>query len=376
MHIDSHFDSGNIEIIDITDNAHAKLRIRKDAGDEHMQWFYFRVDGAAGRSCTLQIINAGDASYPRAWNGYRACTSVDRENWTRIDTNFEDGVLTIAHMPEAQMQWYAYFAPHTHEQHLDLLAHCQLSEFVTVDRLGATIDGRDLHRLLVGEGPLTFWVIARQHPGESMASWWMEGFLGRLLDSNDAISRDLRRMVTFHIVPHMNPDGAIRGHLRCNAAGANLNREWAEPTIKRSPEVYYTRAAMDDSGVHFCLDVHGDEELPYNFLSGAEGIPGYSITSIPKLCEVFAEAYQRANPDLQREHGYPIAAPGKANLTMCTNAVAHRFQCPAYTLEMPFKDNDNAPDPIFGWSPERCVQLGASALDALIRLAEAFSEAE
>ena len=375
MHIDSHFDSGNIEVVDITGGVHAKLRIRKDAGDEHMQWFYFRVDGAAGKACTLQIINAGDASYPRAWNGYRVCTSVDRENWTRVDTEFEDGVLTIAHMPEAQMQWYAYFAPHTHEQHLDLLAQCQLSDLVTVDRLGATVDGRDLHRLVVGNGPLKFWVIARQHPGESMASWWMEGFLGRLLDSNDAISRNLRELATIHIVPHMNPDGAIRGHLRCNAAGANLNREWAEPTIERSPEVYYTRAAMDKSGVNFCLDVHGDEELPYNFLSGAEGIPGYETTRIPELCEVFAAAYQQANPDLQREHGYPIASPGRANLKMCTNAVAHRFQCPAYTLEMPFKDNANAPDPIFGWSPERCVQLGASGLDALMSLAKAFDKA-
>lgn len=376
MHIDSNFDSGNIEVVEILNDNQARLRIKKDVGDEHMQWFYFRVDGAGGQSCTLQILNAGDASYPKAWGGYRVCTSVDRENWIRVDTDFRDGVLTIAHKPEAQMQWYAYFAPHTHEQHLDLLAQSQLSELTQVDRLGVTVDGRDLHRLIVGDGPLKFWVIARQHPGESMASWWMEGFLGRLLDSNDAISRHLRSMATLHIVPHMNPDGATRGHLRCNAAGANLNREWAEPTIERSPEVYYTRAAMDESGVDFCLDVHGDEELPYNFLSGAEGIPGYETTRLPFLCDVFASAYERANPDLQREHGYPIAAAGQANLTMCTNAVAHRFQCPAYTLEMPFKDNANAPDPIFGWSPERCVQLGASGLDALIRLAEAFKEAE
>ena len=61
--------------------------------------------------------------------------------------------------------------------------------------------------------------------------------------------------------------------------GANLNREWAEPSLERSPEVYHTRAAMDASGVDFCLDVHGDEELPYNFLSGAEGIPGYETKS-------------------------------------------------------------------------------------------------
>ncbi len=35
----------------------------------------------------------------------------------------------------------------------------------------------------------------------------------------------------------MNPDGTWRGHLRTNAVGSNLNREWAEPTLERSPEV-------------------------------------------------------------------------------------------------------------------------------------------
>ena len=374
MHIDSHFDSGNIEVVEILDNNVANLRIQKDAGDEHMQWFHFRVDGGQDTVCTLRILNAGEASYPKAWEGYRVCTSIDRRAWTRVDTEFEDGVLTIHHQPEGQMQWYAYFAPHSHEQHLDLLAQCQLSDLVRVDRLGATVDGRDLHRLVVGNGPLKFWVTARQHPGESMASWWMEGFLDRLLNPDDGLARRLRSMVTFHIVPHMNPDGAIRGHLRCNAVGANLNREWAEPSIERSPEVYHTLAAMDASGVDFCLDVHGDEELPYNFLSGAEGIPGYENTRIAEFCEIFAAAYERANPDLQRQFGYSVAAPGEANLTMCTNAVAHRFQCPAYTLEMPFKDNANAPDPIFGWSPERSAQLGSSTLDPLCHLAQALSE--
>lgn len=39
----------------------------------------------------------------------------------------------------------------------------------------------------------------------------------------------------------MNPDGSVRGHLRTNAAGVNLNREWAQPTIENSPEVYLVR---------------------------------------------------------------------------------------------------------------------------------------
>ena len=38
---------------------------------------------------------------------------------------------------------------------------------------------------------------------------------------------------------------------------------------------------------------------------------------------------------------------------------------------MPFKDNANAPDLNFGWSPDRCAHLGAAALDALLELARA-----
>ena len=77
---------------------------------------------------------------------------------------------------------------------------------------------------------------------------------------------------------------------------------------------------------------------------------------------------------MQREHGYPVAAPGEANMTMCASAVADRFQCPAYTLEMPFKDNANAPDATYGWSPDRSARLGASAVDALLHLALVFTE--
>ncbi len=43
----------------------------------------------------------------------------------------------------------------------------------------------------------------------------------------------------------------------------------------------------------------------------------------------------------------------------------HHFGCLAMTLEMPFKDNADMPDTIYGWSPERSMKLGASQLDAI-----------
>lgn len=368
--IDAAFDSGNIEVVDATDPAAVRLRIRVDAGGEFFQWFHFRVVGMRGRPCTFHIENAGKASYPAGWDGYRTVATSDHEDFVRVDTSFHDGVLTIRHTPTTDSTWYSYFAPYSWARHQRLVGRAAAARGVALSVLGHTLDGRTIDHLQIGEpaaGKPVWWVIARQHPGESMAEWFMEGLLGRLLDEEDPLGRVLRARATWHIVPNMNPDGSVRGHLRTNAAGANLNREWHEPTLERSPEVKLVRDAMDRSGVDVCLDVHGDEALPYNFIAAAEGIPGYTRAQADAL-DTFCDAFVRASPDFQRQHGYPLSAPGTGNMTMCTNAVAARFDCLAMTLEMPFKDNDDLPDPVVGWSPGRACRLGAASLDAFAAL--------
>jgi murein tripeptide amidase MpaA len=89
-----------------------------------------------------------------------------------------------------------------------------------------------------------------------------------------------------------------------------------------------------------------------------------SVTERQKALHTdFFAALTRANPDFQTEHGYPRGK--KANLTLCSGQLAERFGCLAMTLEMPFKDNANAPDEAEGWSPDRCRRLGADCLQAL-----------
>ncbi len=363
--ISAAFDSGNVHVLDASNPADVQLEIRKDAGDEHMQWFHFRVAGARGVPCRFRLTNAGKASYPDAWENYAAVCTTDRQHHFRVPTHFAGGELVIEHTPSADLAWYSYFAPYSHDQHQRLLARCQQVPGVRVDRIGTTVDGRDLDRITVGTGSRPLWVIARQHPGESMAEWWMDGFLARLLDPDDAASVAVLRDATVHIVPNMNPDGSIRGHLRCNAAGANLNREWHAPTAERSPEVLAVLRQMDRTGVDLCLDVHGDEELPYNFISGAEGTPGWS-ERLADLDRRFRAAYEMADPAFQQVHGYPLDLPGSGNMSMCTNAVSQRFDCLAMTLEMPFKDDANHPDPAVGWSPDRAKALGAAAVSPLL----------
>jgi murein tripeptide amidase MpaA len=200
-----------------------------------------------------------------------------------------------------------------------------------------------------------------------MAEWWMEGMLERLTDPHDPVALDLRRRATFHIVPNMNPDGSRRGHLRTNAAGINLNREWHSPSAEKSPEVLAVRNRMDETGVAFAMDVHGDEAIPANFLAGFEGIPSWTDALGDKFYR-FQAALAAHTPDFQIEQGYEKSAPGKANLSMSTNQLAERFGAVSMTLEMPFKDHDPNPDPEFGWSPERSKQLAHACLETLAGL--------
>lgn len=75
------------------------------------------------------------------------------------------------------------------------------------------------------------------------ASALCTGLLDRLLDSHSALARQALHKAVFYIVPNMNPDGSWRGHLRTNAVGANLNREWAKPSLETSPEVSHLTAS-------------------------------------------------------------------------------------------------------------------------------------
>lgn len=367
MQVSSNFDSGNIEVLEAADPAAIRLAIRPDGKAEFFQWFHFRVSGVRGQALVATIVNAGKASYPKGWEDYRACASYDRETWFRVPTDYDGEVLTIRHTPAADSVYYAYFPPYSGERHRNLVARCQTAARCRLEVLGRTLDGEDLDLLVIGEPAperRACWVIGRQHPGETQAEWWMEGFLGRMLDSVDPVAREVLARAVLYVVPNMNPDGSRRGHLRTNASGANLNREWQSPSLERSPEVLLVRDRMERGGVDFCLDIHGDEGLPYVFIAGADAIPSATDRQI-RLREAFEAALQRANPDFQRERGYGKAAPGNANLAICTPWVAERFGCLAATLEMPFKDNANAPDAVAGWSPARCIKMGEAGLEAL-----------
>ncbi|MBU2113539.1 MAG: hypothetical protein KKE94_07155 [Gammaproteobacteria bacterium] len=372
MRITSNFDSGNIEVLEANSPDNIKLAIRKDNQSDFYQWFHFRLSSPHNQVHKLTITNAGDSAYPDGWKDYQVVASYDRQTWFRVETDYNGKELTITHYPEADSVYFAYFAPYSYERHMDLLHQAQSDYNCQLVELGATLDGRDMSMLVVGEpddSKKKIWVIARQHPGESMAEWFIEGFLDRLLDEDDGVARALLEKAVFYVVPNMNPDGSVRGHLRTNAAGMNLNREWLNPTMEKSPEVFLVRQKMLEIGCDMFLDIHGDENLPYNFVAGSEGVPSYN-DRINALETLFKQSWLTVTPEFQTEYGYELDAPGQANMTIATAWVGEQFNCLAYTVEMPFKDNANLPDAAYGWSDIRSMKLGQDVLPAVLAVAD------
>jgi len=368
VHISQNFDGGNIEIVSAESASDIRLNIRHDKDSEFYQWFYFRLSGARGVACTLKILNAAGAAYPKGFEDYRVAYSYDRQQWHRWPTALVDSELTIEITPEQDSLYFAYFTPYSMERHADLIARSLQSPRCSLEVLGQSLDGQDIDLLKISGGgsqpTKQCWLIARQHPGETMAQWWMEGALEWLLDAENEQSRALLERCTFYIVPNMNPDGSRRGHLRTNAAGRNLNREWADPALDSAPEVYVVREAMARGGVDFFLDVHGDESLPYCFIAGVEGLAGWDANSQAQL-DFYKNRLAELNPDFQTVVGYPPKAPGEANLTMAGGHVGERYGCLAMTLEMPFKDTTATPDEAVGWNGPRSKRLAHSCLVAI-----------
>ncbi len=365
--ISQHFDSGAIEVVQAEHPRQIDVNLRRDSNADIYQWFHFRLQGARGQACTMRFLNAGQATYPNGFRNYQVAASYDTENWFRVPTTFDGQVMTVSHTPELDSVYYAYFEPYSFERHLRLLGEVADNPLARVHDLGTTVDGRDMNLVVIGNPAAAkkVWVIARQHPGETMASWFVEGMIDALLDGSSAVARKLLQRAAFYIVPNMNPDGGVRGNLRTNAAGANLNREWMNPSAERSPEVLCVRNKIHEVGCDMFFDIHGDEALPYNFVAGNEMLSDFSPEQAALQAQFVAQ-FMAASPDFQNVHGYAASKYREDVLTLASKYIGHTFKCLSLTLEMPFKDNANLPDPVTGWNGARSAALGAAILQPIL----------
>lgn len=160
-------------------------------------------------------------------------------------------------------------------------------------------------------------VIARQHPGEVVGSWAVQGFLKFLLGPTPAAQR-LRAEFVFHVVPMVNVDGVVHGNSRCTLAGIDPNRVWHDPNPIIHPVIFALKNHLKNvaqgtvppsmggpiKSIEMFLDFHGHSAKFGCFFYGSCPTAPISNALFPKLCAIASKdmSFEQSHWRCPRSH--------------------------------------------------------------------------
>lgn len=300
-----------LQHVDLTVDQEYDLRARYDIHTKgNVQWFYFRVSNAKrGWRVRFNLVNNNKSDslfnygmlplvyserdakrLSRGWRrgGDNVCYFQSAEaapkKRRRRRAYLYKATWTYTFQNANDVVYFAYSYPYTYTDLQDfirsieereacrtffrrkLLCHTLAGNMCDVITITAsTSDPRELRRR---KGVV---ITARVHPGETNASFMMQGLL-RFLTGNSSAAKLLRANLVFKIVPMLNPDGVIHGNYRCSLAGVDLNRRWSRPGRRMLATIWSTknmiRRLTNERPVALFCDLHGHSRKYNIFIYG------------------------------------------------------------------------------------------------------------
>ena len=232
--------------------------------------FHFQLQAKPGSKLTLEFRNMDNV-----WNGKHGSIakelksvviSTDGLKWQTVATRVlpENRIQVDLEMPGPKL-FVARLEPYRISDLERFLSAIQSNPSVAIEKIGRTVEGRDLEIVRVGNpaAPHRVFLRARAHAWESGGNWVVQGLIQRLLKS-DAEAKALQERYCLYVMPMANQDGVARGHTRFNSQGWDLNRNWDKPAPEDvAPENFWLekwlvrmkeRGQTPDLG----LDLHND----------------------------------------------------------------------------------------------------------------------
>ena len=300
----SDFEGGALARVERVGETHYRCGVPgqsdQDNRNRQANWYYFRVDGAAGRTITLDLVNLlGEYNYRAGTHAVtertRPLISTDQRTWTHLP---ETAVQWLAAEPALRLTieakgnrfWIAHQVPYTNSTLFALAKEFAKHPALRTETIGKSIENRSLYLWTIHEAstpqPLpaqparaaertraaeprrpAVWLMFRQHSWESGSSFVGEGLVRWLL-SNSPQAQAARRGFIWKILPAADPDGLSHGGVRFNRKGYDLNRNWDRILPDQTPEIAAQQRALYswlDSGntVDLFLSLHNTESSEY-----------------------------------------------------------------------------------------------------------------
>ena len=232
-------------------------------------WF-FQLQAGPGARLTVVLHNLENIYNGRkgapSEKGCLSFVSEDGKVWRPIhlETTPDRGLRFTATVPTGSL-YVARLEPYRLSDLERMIARIRRSPLVSVTKIGATVQGRDLEMIRVGdaEAPCRVLLRGRAHPWEAGGNWAIQGLIDRLLKGDADAARFLKRYCLY-VMPMANKDGVVHGRTRFNQLGADLNRKWGQPADAAiAPENAALEGwltTMIDRGKppHLVIDLHND----------------------------------------------------------------------------------------------------------------------
>jgi hypothetical protein len=378
--IQTNFEGGALGRIEEVNATHFRCGVKgerdQDGRNRQANWYYFRVDGAQGKSLTIDMVDLpGEYNYRPNRGAVTGDTlpwiSEDNQHWKPIETveyQAETPLLRIRLTPRSNQVWIAHVPPYTNRHLQRLLQEFKTHPNLRQQAIGKTVQGRELLLLTITDEhvPLAeknvIWLMFRQHSWEAGSSWAGEGAI-RFLLSSTPMAEIMRQTAVFKIFPLCDPDGVARGGVRFNAHGYDLNRNWDISDEQKMPEIAAQRKAIlawVDSGqrLDLFLSLHNTETSEY--LDGPPDDGRYRLLTERFFKLLFAsKTFAPTRPPQSVEASTTPGKPGRMNVVQ---GLYNDRQLPAFLVEQRI-----AKHPKLGHqpTPEERQQFGVELVQAM-----------
>ena len=108
-------------------------------------------------------------NYENCWRGFDVAISYNNKDWKRHSTRLVGNRLSWVLKTSKNIVWFAYYVPYPFSRTEKLFKGSEI--------IGYTLKRNPIYMKTYGSGDKYIWLIARQHPGETIGSWILEGFM-------------------------------------------------------------------------------------------------------------------------------------------------------------------------------------------------------
>ena len=130
----------------------------------------------------------------------------------------------------------------------------------TVNKVGQSIEGRDLTLISIGSGKTNVFLWSQMHGDEPTATQAIFDIFNLLTSTDFSEEKEIiLKHVTLHFLPMLNPDGAEK-YTRRNTLGIDINRDALR---LQSPEGKTLKRIRDSLNADFGFNLH-DQNIYYN----------------------------------------------------------------------------------------------------------------